>query len=93
MSKTTGKISQIVGVVIDAEFEGNIPAINDALTVKNGDVTVTLSGIADMGVVIDRRPADIEGHPLRVARLEHALFAAKGVMDRQRHRVFRDKCW
>ena len=31
-SKTNGKISQIVGVVVDVEFEsGNLPAIYDAL--------------------------------------------------------------
>ena len=44
-------------------------------------------GVADVGVVIDRGAADIEGHPLRVARLEHALFAVEGVVDRQRHRA------
>ena len=42
MSKNTGTITQIVGVVVDAEFDGNLPAINDALTVKSGDSIVTL---------------------------------------------------
>src|SRR5262245_13072473 len=38
----TGRIAQIVGVVVDVEFDrGNLPAINDALTVKKGDDTVT----------------------------------------------------
>lgn len=33
--KTIGKISQIVGVVVDAEFsEGNLPAIYDALELE-----------------------------------------------------------
>ena len=41
--------------------------------------------IADMGVVIDRRAADIEGHPVRIARFEQALFTAQGVVDVQRH--------
>ncbi|MNU40832.1 hypothetical protein D3C71_295550 [compost metagenome] len=41
--------------------------------------------IADMGVVIDRRTADIERHPVRIARREGALFTAKGVVDMQRH--------
>ncbi|MNI31485.1 hypothetical protein D3C73_853710 [compost metagenome] len=44
------------------------------------------SRIADMGVVIDRRAADIEAHPVRIARLEQALFTAQGVVDMQGHR-------
>ncbi|MNX88160.1 hypothetical protein D3C86_1201200 [compost metagenome] len=43
------------------------------------------AGVADMGVVIDRGAADIERHPVRIARLESALFTAKGVVDMQRH--------
>ena len=42
MAKETGKIIQIVGVVIDAEFEGDVPAIYEALEVKHGDKVVTL---------------------------------------------------
>jgi F-type H+-transporting ATPase subunit beta len=34
-----GKILQILGPVVDVEFEGQIPAINDALT-----VTATING-------------------------------------------------
>ncbi len=46
MSKTalaTGKIIQIVGVVVDAEFEkGHLPAIYNALVIHDGDRKVTL---------------------------------------------------
>lgn len=42
MSKDTGKIIQVVGVVVDAEFTGTLPAIYDALLVKNADKTITL---------------------------------------------------
>lgn len=39
----TGSIVQVVGVVVDAEFgKGQLPAINDALTVKLGDHELTL---------------------------------------------------
>jgi F-type H+-transporting ATPase subunit beta len=39
----TGTVAQIVGVVVDVEFErGSLPAINNALTVKNGANTLTL---------------------------------------------------
>ena len=39
----TGKIIQVVGVVVDVEFEGgDLPAIYDALEVKHGEEIVTL---------------------------------------------------
>lgn len=37
-----GKISQIVGVVVDVEFNDYLPAIYNALEVKSGDRTVVL---------------------------------------------------
>lgn len=43
MTKNTGTITQIVGVVVDVEFTGDIPAINDALLVeRKSEHTVTL---------------------------------------------------
>lgn len=43
MAKKQGEIIQIVGVVVDAEFEKDaLPAIYDALTVENNDQTITL---------------------------------------------------
>ncbi len=39
--KTRGKISQIVGVVVDVDFpEGTLPAINNALRVQHGDRSI-----------------------------------------------------
>src|SRR5476651_2575916 len=38
----TGKIIQVVGVVVDVEFEGKITAIYDALHIVRGDGTLTL---------------------------------------------------
>jgi len=39
----TGKITQVVGVVVDVEFTtDSLPAIYNALKVQNGDVTLTL---------------------------------------------------
>lgn len=40
--KTTGKIIQVVGVVVDVAFEGKNPAINDALQIKRADSILTL---------------------------------------------------
>jgi len=42
MMKNKGKITQIVGVVVDVEFAGTIPLIYDALHVKRDGVTLTL---------------------------------------------------
>ncbi len=38
----SGKISQIVGVVVDVEFEGHVPAIYNALEVTQNDSTIVL---------------------------------------------------
>lgn len=42
MTKNTGTITQIVGVVVDVEFAGELPAIYDALLIAEGKRTVTL---------------------------------------------------
>ncbi len=42
MNKTTGKITQVVGVVVDVEFDGDLPAIYDALTIELDGNTVYL---------------------------------------------------
>lgn len=43
MTKNTGKIIQVVGVVVDAEFDkGTLPAMYEALKVVHGSETVTL---------------------------------------------------
>ncbi len=41
------------------------------------------AGVADVGVGIDRRPADVERHPARVAGLERPLLAGVGVVQDQ----------
>ena len=43
MSKAIGKVTQVVGVVVDVEFdEGKLPSIYDALHTKKGDETLVL---------------------------------------------------
>ncbi|MDD3693892.1 MAG: F0F1 ATP synthase subunit beta [Candidatus Pacebacteria bacterium] len=39
---TTGKVKSIIGPVVDVIFENHIPDIYNALTLKNGDTTLTL---------------------------------------------------
>lgn len=41
-SKTTGKVTQVVGVVVDVEFDGELPAIYDALTLELDGKTIYL---------------------------------------------------
>jgi hypothetical protein len=39
INKSSGKVTQVVGVVVDVEFDGELPAIYDALTFElNGSV-------------------------------------------------------
>lgn len=40
--KTTGTIKRIIGPVVDVTFEGTVPDIYSALTVKKGDLTIVL---------------------------------------------------
>ena len=43
MSNNTGQIIQVVGVVVDAEFQKeSLPAIYDALTVQHGEGKIVL---------------------------------------------------
>jgi F-type H+-transporting ATPase subunit beta len=37
-----GKITQIIGPVVDVEFDNHVPQVHNALTVKNGDTTIVL---------------------------------------------------
>lgn len=44
-----GKISQIIGPVVDVEFEGALPAINNALEVKKGEEALVLETAQHLG--------------------------------------------
>ena len=46
------------------------------------------AGIADVGVVVDGRPAHIHRHPLRIGRLEGLLLARQGVVQLEGHGMF-----
>ncbi len=49
MNKHQGTIKQIIGVVIDAQFDGHLPALNSALQVKNGEEILTLEVAQHLG--------------------------------------------
>lgn len=40
--QTAGRITQVVGVVVDIEFDGKLPAMYDALEISHGGKTITL---------------------------------------------------
>jgi F-type H+-transporting ATPase subunit beta len=46
---TNGTISQVIGAVVDVQFEGELPAILTALETKNGDKTLVLEVAQHLG--------------------------------------------
>ncbi|MDQ5954799.1 MAG: F-type H+/Na+-transporting ATPase subunit beta [Patescibacteria group bacterium] len=50
----TGTIKRIIGPVVDVAFEGELPAVYNALTVKNGDKTLVLEVEQHVGSSIVR---------------------------------------
>lgn len=47
--KHQGTVKQIIGVVVDVEFANELPALNAALTVKNGEEILTLEVAQHLG--------------------------------------------
>ncbi len=48
-SNVTGRISQVLGAVVDVQFDGDLPAIMNALTTQIGDVTLVLEVAQHLG--------------------------------------------
>ncbi len=46
----TGTITQIIGPIVDVHFENGVPALLNALTVKNGDTILTLEVAQHIGL-------------------------------------------
>ena len=49
MKNNVGKISQILGAVVDVQFPAELPAILNSLTTKNGDITLVLEVAQHLG--------------------------------------------
>ncbi|MGC6454032.1 MAG: F0F1 ATP synthase subunit beta [Candidatus Puniceispirillaceae bacterium] len=49
MANNIGKISQVIGAVVDVEFEGHLPAIQNALEVDNGGQRLVLEVAQHLG--------------------------------------------
>ena len=46
----TGTITQIIGPIVDVHFESGVPALLNALKVKNGDTVLTLEVAQHIGL-------------------------------------------
>lgn len=49
MANNIGKISQVLGAVVDVQFDGDLPAILNALHTKNGEQTLVLEVAQHLG--------------------------------------------
>ncbi|MDC1381816.1 F0F1 ATP synthase subunit beta, partial [Octadecabacter sp.] len=49
MAKATGKITQVIGAVVDVQFTGDLPAILNALTTSNNGKPLTLEVAQHLG--------------------------------------------
>src|ERR1700761_2973453 len=48
-SNSVGRVTQVLGAVIDVQFEGELPYIYNALTTKIGDRTLVLEVAQELG--------------------------------------------
>ena len=48
-SNNVGRVTQVLGAVVDVQFEGELPFIQNALTAKNGDSTLVLEVAQELG--------------------------------------------
>ncbi len=48
-TNSTGRVSQVLGAVIDVQFEGDLPFIQNALTTKVGERTLVLEVAQELG--------------------------------------------
>ena len=49
MAKSKGKVTQVIGAVVDVQFEGELPAILNALTTENNGKTLVLEVAQHLG--------------------------------------------
>jgi F-type H+/Na+-transporting ATPase subunit beta len=49
MANAVGKITQVIGAVVDVQFDGHLPAILNALETKNGDNRLVLEVAQHLG--------------------------------------------
>ncbi|WP_420563732.1 F0F1 ATP synthase subunit beta [Thalassobaculum sp.] len=69
-NNATGKIQQVIGAVVDVQFEGDLPAILNALHTKNGENTLVLEVAQHLGentvrtIAMDATEGLVRGAPV-----------------------------
>jgi F-type H+/Na+-transporting ATPase subunit beta len=69
-TNATGKISQVIGAVVDVQFEGDLPAILNALTTNNGENRLVLEVAQHLGqnmvrtIAMDATEGLVRGSPV-----------------------------
>jgi F-type H+-transporting ATPase subunit beta len=48
-NNAVGTITQVIGAVVDVQFDGDLPAILNALQTKNGDATLIMEVAQHLG--------------------------------------------
>lgn len=70
-ANSTGKISQIIGAVVDVEFEGKLPSILNAIETDNNGVRLVLEVAQHLGenrvrtIAMDSTEGLVRGEPVR----------------------------
>jgi F-type H+-transporting ATPase subunit beta len=70
MTKTSGKLTQITGAVVDVQFDGHLPAIYNALTTQNQGKTLVLEVAQHLGentvraIAMDSTDGLVRGQPV-----------------------------
>ena len=68
--KATGKITQVIGAVVDVQFDGTLPAILNALTTENNGKTLILEVAQHLGentvraIAMDATEGLVRGQPV-----------------------------
>ncbi|MGB2074149.1 MAG: F0F1 ATP synthase subunit beta, partial [Henriciella sp.] len=69
-SKATGRVSQVIGAVVDVEFDGNLPDILNALETDNNGNRLVLEVAQQLGensvrtIAMDATEGLVRGQPV-----------------------------
>ncbi len=84
----TGKITQVIGAVVDVQFEGNLPAILNALETKNGGNRLVLEVAQHLGestvrtIAMDTSEGLVRGQQVTDTGLPIAVPVGPGTLGR-----------
>ncbi|MGE3770273.1 MAG: F0F1 ATP synthase subunit beta [Bdellovibrionales bacterium] len=88
MTKATGKVTQITGAVVDVQFDGQLPAILNALTTQNEGKTLVLEVAQHLGentvrtIAMDTTDGLVRGQPVTDTGAAIAVPVGAGTLGR-----------